>query len=57
MNAIRELLVLYLTLAIVPLGPMLAVTHLDAAWQANVLTSAWAVCWYAWILGKLRQHE
>ena len=57
MSAMRELAVLYVALAAMPLGPALALTFAEAPWQAVVLALAWAACWYAWLGGRLRGGE
>ncbi|MEX2431189.1 MAG: hypothetical protein WD645_04640 [Dehalococcoidia bacterium] len=54
MNAVRELLSLYLALAIVPLVPLLALTYSGAPWQAVALAATWTACWYVWLWGRLR---
>lgn len=57
MTAVRELLVLYLAMAIAPLGPALALTYAEAPWQTVALAVAWAVCWYTWLSSRLRRQS
>ena len=55
-QAITELAALFGALALVPLGPPLALAWAGAPWQAVALGAAWAACWWVWLAARLR-HE
>lgn len=49
---LRELGLLFGALGAVPLGPALGLSYAGAAWQALVLSGAWAASWYLWLYAR-----
>ena len=57
MSAARELLTLFVALALVPMGPALAATYVGVAWQIVVLAGLWSACWYVWLWARSNREE
>ncbi|MDE2764995.1 MAG: hypothetical protein OXI25_01005 [Chloroflexota bacterium] len=55
-QAAIELAALFGALALVPLGPPLALAYAGAPWQAVALGGAWAACWFVWLAARLRRE-
>ena len=55
-RAMSELGVLFAALGVLPLGPLLAASYADLAWEALALTAAWALSWYVWLASRIRRE-
>ena len=55
-KALSELALLFAALGVLPLGPLLAASHADLAWEALALAAAWALSWYVWLAARLRRE-
>ena len=55
-KALSELGMVFAALGILPLGPLLAASYADLAWQALALAATWALSWYVWLASRLRRE-
>ena len=55
-KALSELGMVFAALGILPLGPLLASSYADLAWEALALAATWALSWYVWLASRLRRE-
>ena len=55
-RALSELGVLFAALGVLPLGPLLAASYADLAWEALALTAGWVLSWYVWLASRIRRE-
>ena len=55
-KALGELLTLFLSLGVIPLGPTLVATYFGVVWQGVALAGVWAMSWYVWVWARLRRE-
>ena len=53
---LSELGVVFAALGVLPLGPLLAASYADLAWEALALAAVWALSWYVWLASHLRRE-
>ena len=51
---LADLLALFAALGLVPLTPVLALTHAEAPWEGVALGGTWAASWYLWLAAQVR---
>ncbi|MDE2838255.1 MAG: hypothetical protein OXL97_12240 [Chloroflexota bacterium] len=52
-KSLSELGIVFATLGVMPLGPLLAASYAGFPWEALALTAAWALSWYVWLASRL----
>ena len=55
-RTLSELGLVFAALGVLPLGPLLAASYADLAWEALALAAAWPLSWYVWLASRLRRE-